>query len=125
MIHSKTCNKQRNGTGQCICGHQSEIDRRMMRESMKKSCCDVCGTTPANYSMTFREHVPIIGGTQKDLCTLCYEKVNNAALREYGRLVDKHKTKPSLSCAYGEDRAHNENCKSWSGCRFGGDSGMM
>lgn len=92
---------------------------------MKVFYCDVCGATPANYSMTFREHVPILGGTQKDLCIVGYEKDNNAALMEYGKLKSTRKTKPSLRCAYGEDRVHAENRRSWSGCRFGGDSGMV
>jgi hypothetical protein len=28
VIHSKTCNKQRNESGKCVCGQQPEIDRQ-------------------------------------------------------------------------------------------------
>ena len=55
---------------------------------MRTSFCDVCGKQGAPYSMTFREHLYIIGGTRKDFCGENYEMVNNAALLEYGRLKE-------------------------------------
>lgn len=28
MIHSRSCNKQRNESGKCVCGNQASIDRQ-------------------------------------------------------------------------------------------------